>query len=176
MRMTKRIITTLLTVQLLISAGLSGGMCCATKMNWADRGNAAAQESDDKPATEVKTESGHCPLHAAKEAKQNPQQHNVHSAGLVRHSGDSHHQNHPQTSLPSPIDAHFCACDVERDKRSFDALLQRVSEQRWAYQNHQSAINQHHRLIDQSVSQIPFTNIFHAHSPPFDGRRLNLRI
>jgi hypothetical protein len=178
--MAKRIITTLLAIQLLVTAGLCGGACCASTRESTDRGLAAAQDSNDKPATAVKTESAHCPLHAAKMTKLNPQERKVHSSDSVRRSIASRHQNHHQASLPSPITAHFCACDVERDKRSFDALLQRVSEQRWAFQGHPSAINhphgQSHWLIDQSAAQIPSTNFFHAHSPPFDGRRLNLRI
>ena len=171
--MAKRIITTLLAAQFFVTAGLCGGVCCGAREGSEFE---AAQDEIQKPDSEVKSESGHCPLHAAKATKRSQPEHAAQTSNSVRHTIATHHQKLHQASSSSAIKTHFCACDVEREKRSFDALLQRGPEQRWSVQSHPFAIHKPHWLIDHSASPPVSTDFFHSHSPPFDGRRLNLRI
>src|SRR5215510_14075620 len=89
MRTAKLIIATLLALQLFVTTGLCGGACCATGPDHVDQGASAAKENY-KPATEEKIEGGHCPMHAAKEAKPNPQTHKQHLSKTTQHSVAAH--------------------------------------------------------------------------------------
>jgi hypothetical protein len=171
MRTAKLIITTLLALQLFVTAGLCGGVCCA---NVADH-NVSTPEDNYKPAAEEKVEGGHCPMHAAKEAAPKPQERKRHSSNATQRPGASHQQNH-QAESSSAINAHLCACSVEREAQSFDALLQRSLEKRPAAQILSSAPNLPYWLIESSSPQTISPDSFQSHSPPFSGRHLNLRI
>jgi len=174
MRTAKLIITTVLALQLFVTTGLCGGVCCATEPDRTDHSDSAAEENY-KPATEEKIESGHCPLHAAQEAKPNPQERKRHSLNITQSQAASHRRHH-QTRSSSTVDAHFCACDVKRQESLFDALLQRSPEKRPAVQNLPGAPNSSHWLAEPSPSQIASPDPSRSHSPPFRGRQLHLRI
>jgi len=170
MRTAKLIITALLALQLFVTTGLCGGVCCATEPDRMDHGGLAVKENY-KPATEEKIESGHCPLHAAQEAKPNPQERK-----RITHPQAASHRRHHQTRSSSTVDAHFCACDVKREERLSDALVQRSPEKRPAVQNPPGASNPARWLVESSPSQITSPDPSRSHSPPFRGRQLHLRI
>ena len=174
MRTARLIITTLLALQLFITAGLCGGVCCATGADRTNQGDSAVKENY-KPATEVKNESGHCPLHAANQAEPNPQERKRHSSNITQSQAASHRWRH-QAKSSSRIDAHFCACSVKREERLFDALMRRSPEQRPAVQNLPGASNLFLWLVEPSPSQITSPDSSRSHSPPFRGHRLHLRI
>lgn len=172
MRTAKLIITTLLALQLFVTTGLCGGACCATE---PDRTNHKGSPVKDnyKPATEVKIESGHCPMHAANKAKSKSQE--PRQSKTARHSAASHRGRH-QTRSSSTNDAHFCACSVKREERFFDAMLQRSSKQRPATQNLSGASNPMGSTVEPSPSQITAPDPSRSHLPPFRGAQLHLRI
>lgn len=174
MRTAKLIITTLLALQLFVMTGLCGGVCCDMAPDREAHGVAAATDDNYKPATEEKIEGGHCPMHAAKESK--PQERKQLSSNTIQHPAIAHHQSHHQAGSSSTINAHFCACSVKREEESFDVLLQRSPEQRQMVQLSSSAPNQPLWLIESSPPQSATPHSFQSHSPPLNGRRLNLRI
>ncbi|MGH9766559.1 MAG: hypothetical protein ACREAB_03920, partial [Blastocatellia bacterium] len=174
MRTAKLIITTLLALQLFVTAGLCGSACCATAPDRVDHGGSAAEDSYE-PATEEKIEGGHCPMHAGKEAKPKPRERKQYSLKTTQRPVAARRQDY-QTRSSSAIDAHFCACSVKRDKRLFDALLQRSFEQRPAPQVLLGALNLSGWLIESSPPQITSPDSSRSHSPPFNGRRFQLRI
>ncbi|MCG3162804.1 MAG: hypothetical protein JMDDDDMK_04157 [Acidobacteria bacterium] len=173
MRTAKLIITTFLALQLFVTTGLCGGVCCDMAPDRKDHSVATATEDNYKPATEEKIEGGHCPMHAAKEST--PQEHKQRSSNTIQRPTAAHHQNHHQAGSSSTINAHFCACSVKREEESFDALLQRSPEQRLVVQLSSSPPNQPLWLIESSPQSVS-PHSFQPHSPPFSGRRLNIRI
>jgi len=171
MRAVKLTITILLALQLFVTTGLCGDVCCATKPDRTGHGGTAVKENNES-ATEEKIESGHCPLHAAQMARPRPQERQPSKS--ARHSAASHHERHQTRS--STIAAHLCGCSVKRDESIFDALLERSSEQRPATQNLSGASNLMRLMVELSPSQITTQDPFRSHSPPFRGRQLYLRI
>jgi len=174
MRTAKFTITILLALQLFVTAGLCGGVCCATTADQMGHGDAAAKENY-KPATEEKIEGGHCPMHAAKEAKPKLQERKQPSSETAQHSAATHHRYH-RAGSSSAIDAHFCACSVKREERPFDALLQKSPEQRPGVQTLPGAIKLAHWLVESSPAQTPSPESARPHAPPFCGLQLHLRI
>jgi hypothetical protein len=176
--MAKRIFTTLLAAQLLVMAGLCGGVCCATRADWTHLESAPAQANDNASAAtaEAGMEGAHCPLHSAKAAKPTSPDRETHSSKASRRLSMPRRGTHYSFAHTPTVEAHFCACDIEREKRSVDALLQRPPEQRWAQQTPPGAPYQPQWMIERSVSQTSPTDHSHAHAPPFGGLILNLRI
>lgn len=67
MRMAHKIISTLLALQLLVSFGLCGGLCCLASINtWA---KASAAKVEVRKSEEPAAAMSHCPLHARKAAE-----------------------------------------------------------------------------------------------------------
>ncbi|MGE0130340.1 MAG: hypothetical protein AB7U82_19870 [Blastocatellales bacterium] len=168
------IITTLLALQLFATAGLCGGVCCATGPAQANRGDLAAKDNHE-PVAEEKIEGGHCPMHADREARPNPQESNQRSSKTTQRPDAGRH-NGQQARSSSGINAHFCACSVKREDESFDALLPKSPEQRPVVQILSGALNQPYWLIESSPLQNISPDSFQPHSPPFSGRQLHLRI
>jgi hypothetical protein len=168
MRTAKLIITTLVALQLLVTAGTCGGACC-------DAAPVSANQNDSavKPATKEKIDAGHCPLHAAK--KDRPKAEERQWSKASQRSTSSHHRGH-QTRSSSTSNAHLCACVVKREERLFDALPQRPPEQRPLVKNLHAPLSLTHWLIKSSPSQMTAPDPSRSHSPPFRGSQLRLRI
>ncbi len=174
MRTAKLIITTLLALQLFVTAGLCGGACCATDPELANRDDPAAEENY-KPATEEKIEGGNCPMHAAKQASPAPRERKQYSMKTTQRPGIERRRDH-QAKSSSTSGAHFCGCTVRRDERSFDAALQKSPELRPAPQILSGDTNVMRWLMGTSPPLISSPDSLLIHSPPFNGRQLHLRI
>jgi len=170
MRTAKLIITTLLALQLFVTAGLCGGVCCDMNADRNDH-NVPAAKDNYKPATEEKIEGGHCPMHAAKAAEPSPQVRKRHLSTTTQHLFAGH-----QARSSSAINAHLCACNIERERQSFDALAPRAPEKRPVSQILSGFLNPALWLIELSPVQNISPDSFQPHSPPFGGHHLNLRI
>ncbi len=177
MRAARLIITTLLALELFVTAGLCGGACCAAATVRTDHGDSALKKNY-APATEEKVEGGHCPMHAAKKIKSRSQEQR--QSKTTQPSAVTHHQNHPQNHqgnhqarLAPTIEAHLCACSDKREALLSDALL---PEQRPAAQIFPGAPIPARWLIETSPSPIVAPYLSRSHSPPFCGLQLNLRI
>src|SRR5262249_44288715 len=168
MRMAKRIITTLLALQLFFAVGLCGGACCAMAPEQANRGGSAVKDNY-KPATEEKIESGHCPMHAGKKAMPEPHERRQLSSRTAQHSLAPLRQNRHQARSSSAVEAHFCACSIGRQQQPSEALTPRSPEQRPVIQILSAALNPFHWLIESSPPQNISPDSFHSHSPPYSG-------
>ena len=172
MRTAKLIITTVLALQLIVTTGPCGGVCCGAATVRTDHDGSESKENNE-PATAEKIESGHCPMHAAKKAM--PGSRERHQSKTAQQPADAHHQRH-QTRSSSTIESHLCACSVKRDEDLFEALAPRSPDHRQDVQNLPGASNPARWSIESSSAEITAAYSSRSHSPPFHGRQLQLRI
>jgi hypothetical protein len=170
--MAKRIITTLLALQLLVTAAVCGGVCCVADFNPAAEKTVAHPVQSKQAEPESQTESGHCPMHASKPERPKPQARQQHPPDS---SGQSIAPQRQAKSSTAPV-AHLCGCSVEREEREIIARQQRPSEQRPATQASLDAAHFSRWLIETSPPQSASSPSLQSHSPPFNGFQLSLRI
>ena len=172
--MAKLTITTLLALQLFVSASLCAGLCCGADFNPAAEKVAAPQIESNQAGSESKAASGHCPMHAGKSEPQRLQAQKSPSptSGKQSIATQRHSQRAKSSTAPA---AHLCGCSVRREERNTAAILKRSSEERPATQvlfgsSHSSP------WVIETPSPNTSPHSLQSHSPPFGGFRLHLRI
>ncbi len=174
MRMAKPIITILLALQLFVTTGLCAGLCCGADFNPAAEKAAAPQVESNQAGSESKADSGHCPMHAGKSARQRPQAQKSPSPAPGKQSIATQRHSHRAKSSTAPA-AHLCGCSVRREERNTAALLKRSFEERPATQVLFGSSYSSLWVIEASPPNIS-PHSLQSHSPPFGGFRLHLRI
>jgi hypothetical protein len=152
--MAQKIISTLLTLQLFVSFGLCGGLCCLTPLK--SSGKVEPQKSDEASAA-----ASHCPMHARKAGAAKTHQAAVPSTGrqndastALRKTDCCLHRGNVPDAEPSQISA---ALQTHKHLAFFQSL-------RW-----------HEGLSGQSPAPSPPKTPLPSSSPP-SGFRLSLRI
>lgn len=168
MRIVQKIISTLLALQLLVSFGLCGGLCCLASTN--PSGNASAAKTESQKSEQPAAEMSHCPLHARKAAETKSQ----HTAmALASNHNSNARAGLPRTNLKTLRNTGCClyrgsAPDAEPSQASTTlqthkhfAVLQTAP---WR-----------ESFPEQSASLPPFKPDLTS-SPPHAGFQLSLRI
>lgn len=172
--MAKPIITTLLALQLFVTASLCAGLCCGADFNPAAEKAVAPQAESNQAESGPKVESGHCLLHASKSESPRSQAQRSHSPAPGKKSIATQRHSHRAKSSTAPV-AHLCGCSVWREERSAAAILKRLSEERPATQILCGSSDSSPWVIEASAPRIS-PHSLQSHSPPFGGFRLHLRI
>ncbi|MGH9835656.1 MAG: hypothetical protein ACREBD_25210 [Blastocatellia bacterium] len=171
--MAKLTITTLLALQLFVTASMCAGLCCGADFNPAEKA-AAPQVESNEAGSETKAESGHCPMHAGKSEPQRLQAQKSPSPAPGKQSIATQRHGHRAKSSNAPA-AHLCGCSVRREERNTAAILKRSSEERPSTQALFGSSYSSPWVIEASPPEIS-PHSFQSHSPPFGGFRLHLRI
>jgi hypothetical protein len=172
--MAKLTITTLLALQLFVTASLCAGLCCGADFNPAAEEAAAPQAESSQTGSEPKAESSHCPLHASKSESPRSQAQRSPSSAPGKQSLATQRHSHRAKSSTAPA-AHLCGCNIRREERNTVALLKRLSEERPATQILFALPDSSPWVIEASPPEIS-PHSLQSHSPPFGGFRLHLRI
>ena len=169
--MAKLTITTLLALQLFVTASLCARLCCGVDFNPAAENAAALQLESNRIA---KVENSHCPLHANKSESPRSQAQRSPSSAPGKQSLATQRHNQQAISPIAPA-AHLCGCNVRREERNTTALLKKLSEERPATQILFRSSDSSPWVIETSPPEIS-PHSFQSHSPPFGGFRFHLRI
>ena len=107
MQIVQKIISTLLALQLLVSFGLCGGLCCLASINPSGNAsaNASAAKVESQKPEEATAEMSHCPLHTRKAAETKSQ----HTAmALVSNHNSNASAGLPRTNLKTLRNTDCC--------------------------------------------------------------------